>query len=316
MALQTAPSGYFRPVGSDSFGNIRQKPAKFDQQPVEATATIAACLAAARADRGAEWPAGARRAFDWFLGDNDLQRSIGRTLQRVAVSMGSTPIGPTRTWVPSRYCRTCWPWSTSAGSCARMLPRLHGSTRPDARSECLTSSNRRPTSQGSRKLSQPTFFNRQALYLRPDPARVIVRPFKPATEPRDFNRTDKTTRQSYRRPCDRTRRGDRRAATRRRPGEFRRPASEPARHVRGAGRRNGRCVRTPCGFHRDAASPGRRLFPARVFIRSIGAVQSEHRAASRSIRSAEWRMPVRAQPTRRRRRPRLFVDIPVRNDRC
>jgi predicted GH43/DUF377 family glycosyl hydrolase len=36
------------------------------------------------------------------------------------------------------------------------------------------------------------FFNRQALFLRPDPARVIVRPFKPATEPRDFNRTDKT----------------------------------------------------------------------------------------------------------------------------
>lgn len=41
-------------------------------------------------------------------------------------------------------------------------------------------------------MSQPMFFNRQALYLRPDPARVIVRPFKPATEPRDFNRTDKT----------------------------------------------------------------------------------------------------------------------------
>ena len=41
-------------------------------------------------------------------------------------------------------------------------------------------------------LSQSLFFNRQALYLRPDPARVIVRPFKPATEPRDFNSTDKT----------------------------------------------------------------------------------------------------------------------------
>jgi len=40
-------------------------------------------------------------------------------------------------------------------------------------------------------LSQATFLNRQALYLRPDPARVIVRPFKPATEPRDFNPTDK-----------------------------------------------------------------------------------------------------------------------------
>ena len=39
---------------------------------------------------------------------------------------------------------------------------------------------------------QATFINRQALYLRPDPARVIVRPFKPATEPRDLNPTDKT----------------------------------------------------------------------------------------------------------------------------
>jgi predicted GH43/DUF377 family glycosyl hydrolase len=36
------------------------------------------------------------------------------------------------------------------------------------------------------------FFNRQALHLRPDPARVVVRPFKPATEPRDLNPTDKT----------------------------------------------------------------------------------------------------------------------------
>jgi predicted GH43/DUF377 family glycosyl hydrolase len=41
-------------------------------------------------------------------------------------------------------------------------------------------------------LSQPPFLNRQALYLRPDPARVVVRPFKPATEPRDFNPTDKS----------------------------------------------------------------------------------------------------------------------------
>ena len=39
---------------------------------------------------------------------------------------------------------------------------------------------------------QTTFLNRQALHLRPDSARVIVRPFKPATEPRDLNPTDKT----------------------------------------------------------------------------------------------------------------------------
>ena len=41
-------------------------------------------------------------------------------------------------------------------------------------------------------MPKATFLNRQALYLRPDPARVVVRPFKPATEPRDLNATDKT----------------------------------------------------------------------------------------------------------------------------
>ncbi|TPQ27726.1 glycosidase, partial [Bradyrhizobium guangdongense] len=40
-------------------------------------------------------------------------------------------------------------------------------------------------------MSHATFLNRQALHLRPDPARVIVRPFKPAVEPRDLNPTDK-----------------------------------------------------------------------------------------------------------------------------
>src|SRR6202161_3685107 len=48
-----------------------------------------------------------------------------------------------------------------------------------------------PSNRG-RALSQVASLNRQALYLRPDPARDIVRPFKPATEPRDLNTTDKT----------------------------------------------------------------------------------------------------------------------------
>jgi predicted GH43/DUF377 family glycosyl hydrolase len=41
-------------------------------------------------------------------------------------------------------------------------------------------------------LTQAPFLNRQTLYMRPDPARVVVRPFKPATEPRDLNTIDKT----------------------------------------------------------------------------------------------------------------------------
>ena len=40
-------------------------------------------------------------------------------------------------------------------------------------------------------MSASTFFNRQPLYLRPDPSRVVVRPFRPAAEPRDLNPTDR-----------------------------------------------------------------------------------------------------------------------------
>jgi glycosyltransferase involved in cell wall biosynthesis len=69
---QTAPAGHFRPVGSDSFGERRRPPRPFDQQPLEAAATISACLAASRADANGDWEAEAERAFAWFLGDNDL----------------------------------------------------------------------------------------------------------------------------------------------------------------------------------------------------------------------------------------------------
>jgi len=77
MSLQTTSSGHFRPVGTKSFGQLlRQKPAAFDQQPVEASATISACLAARRAEDSAEWPAGAMRAFGWFMGENDLRTAL------------------------------------------------------------------------------------------------------------------------------------------------------------------------------------------------------------------------------------------------
>ncbi len=72
MTVQTAPEGYFRPIGTETFGNKRTPPQAFDQQPLEAAATISACLAALRADGNAEWRADAARAFEWFLGSNDL----------------------------------------------------------------------------------------------------------------------------------------------------------------------------------------------------------------------------------------------------
>jgi len=72
VTLQTADSGFFRPVGSESFGDERRHPRAFDQQPLEATATISACLAAWRTDGDAKWKAHAARAFEWFFGGNDL----------------------------------------------------------------------------------------------------------------------------------------------------------------------------------------------------------------------------------------------------
>jgi glycosyltransferase involved in cell wall biosynthesis len=72
MSQQTAPAGHFRPVGTAGFGEQRQQPRAFDQQPVEAAATISACVAAWRADGDPEWKAVARRVFAWFLGSNDL----------------------------------------------------------------------------------------------------------------------------------------------------------------------------------------------------------------------------------------------------
>lgn len=72
-AQQTAPDGHFRPVGTEGFlAGAHQPPVAFDQQPVEAVAMIAASLAAFLSDPVPIWPAEAARAFDWYLGANDL----------------------------------------------------------------------------------------------------------------------------------------------------------------------------------------------------------------------------------------------------
>jgi glycosyltransferase involved in cell wall biosynthesis len=75
-ARQVSPEGLFRPVGTEGFGDKRQEPKGFDQQPVEAAATIAACLAAWRASSDNKWIFEARRAFAWFHGRNDLHVSL------------------------------------------------------------------------------------------------------------------------------------------------------------------------------------------------------------------------------------------------
>jgi glycosyltransferase involved in cell wall biosynthesis len=76
--VQTGRDGRFRPVGTESFGKIRQRPEAFDQQPLEAAATIDACAAAYACMPEPRWAMEARRAYDWYLGDNDLGLRIAQ----------------------------------------------------------------------------------------------------------------------------------------------------------------------------------------------------------------------------------------------
>ena len=48
----------------------------FDQQPVEACATVSACMHAFRTTGDHRWAEHARRAFTWFLGQNQLQQPL------------------------------------------------------------------------------------------------------------------------------------------------------------------------------------------------------------------------------------------------
>ncbi len=70
--LQTSEKGHFRPIGSNGFYPRGGTRANFDQQPVEAQATVSACLEAYRATADVAWYEHAQRAFDWFIGWNDL----------------------------------------------------------------------------------------------------------------------------------------------------------------------------------------------------------------------------------------------------
>jgi hypothetical protein len=72
VELQTSEEGFFRPIGCCGFYKQGRERAKFDQQPVEANAMVSACLSAYAATSDPYWQEQAAKAFDWFLGWNDL----------------------------------------------------------------------------------------------------------------------------------------------------------------------------------------------------------------------------------------------------
>lgn len=75
--IQRSPGiGHFVPIGSRGFFRKGGEKARFDQQPVEAGGAVSACLEAYRMTGDDRWREEAWSAFNWFLGDNDLQIAL------------------------------------------------------------------------------------------------------------------------------------------------------------------------------------------------------------------------------------------------
>jgi hypothetical protein len=73
---QKADGDHFAPIGSNGFWTRGNECARFDQQPLEAYAMIAACVEAYSLTGDSIWQRAARRCFEWFLGRNDLGESL------------------------------------------------------------------------------------------------------------------------------------------------------------------------------------------------------------------------------------------------
>jgi glycosyltransferase involved in cell wall biosynthesis len=76
VKIQTAPQEHFRAIGCHGFYRKGCERARFDQQPIEASATVSACLDAYRVTENPRWMNEARSAFEWFLGRNDLGQEL------------------------------------------------------------------------------------------------------------------------------------------------------------------------------------------------------------------------------------------------
>jgi hypothetical protein len=76
VGVQTSQQGQLRPIGSNGFYPRNGARADYDQQPIEAQTTVSACLEAYRATLDPWWYEQAQRAFDWFLGWNDLGEAL------------------------------------------------------------------------------------------------------------------------------------------------------------------------------------------------------------------------------------------------
>lgn len=72
ITMQTSSSGHFQPIGSERIFERGSSKPLFDQQPIEAYSTVSACLEAYKTTKDKQWYKEAEKAFQWYLGANDL----------------------------------------------------------------------------------------------------------------------------------------------------------------------------------------------------------------------------------------------------
>ena len=75
-AVQTDGEGRHRPFGNEGFGKVHRAEARYDQQPIEAWATVDACSRAWRLTGDDVWYRWAQAAHDWFTGDNETGHAL------------------------------------------------------------------------------------------------------------------------------------------------------------------------------------------------------------------------------------------------
>ncbi len=90
---QTAPAGHLSPIGNDGWWRRGSPPARFDQQPIEATALLQAARAAFAVTGDTTYAVVMERCYGWFLGRNDGGADVAIPA-RGACHDGLTPTGP------------------------------------------------------------------------------------------------------------------------------------------------------------------------------------------------------------------------------
>ena len=76
LDVVTEPDGSLAPVGNNGWYHRDGQPARFDQQPIEVHALLEVCIEAYNVTADERWLVEARRCFDWFLGKNQLNKTL------------------------------------------------------------------------------------------------------------------------------------------------------------------------------------------------------------------------------------------------